>query len=611
MKNIAVYFSLMCASMLVCTLLHAQDSTKPHLLHNIFQKIMNSITVAKVDSSIKATVLNNKSEQPYEEHEGKVIRRIIIKELGFEKVFTDTTKTINYYGTRILNALHTDTWAWVIRDNLFIKAGTRINRFVVADNERYLRSLDFIQDARIIAIPIRGTNDSIDLEVITKDLFSITGSLDIGSTRRQKINIAENNLAGAGQKIQFTTLVDQDRQPSFGYDLRYTKNSVLHSFINASVGYSKINRDRFGDEGISTFYVQLNRPLVSPFSRIAGGFHLDVNNSSNAYIKPDSLYFDFRNTSLDVWAGYNIGVNKLLENNDRRSRTFAAVRYFQNRFGTKPFQIKDQFDAFYNDRQGVLGEVTFYKQEFYQTNYIYGFGTTEDVPYGYNIALTSGWYKQLNLQRFYGGFNAGQYSVTRKGEFFHGFLRAGGFLSRGELEDASILLGGSFYSKLFLFKKHKMRQYVKVSFSRLVDMVTNEPLRINNALGLRYFGADSLSGRQRMSAYAETFLFLKTKLLGFQLAPFAFIDASLLTGENTPFYKSDMFTGIGGGLRTRNENLIFGTMELRLAYFPRRVPNMNPINISFTTNLRFRYNSNYVKSPDFIRLNSDDTNSFY
>ena len=95
MKNTALYFSLMCASMLVSTMLHAQDSTKPRLLHNIFQKIMNSITVAKVDSSIKATVLNNKSEQPYEEHEGKVIRRIIIKELGFEKVFTDTTKTIN------------------------------------------------------------------------------------------------------------------------------------------------------------------------------------------------------------------------------------------------------------------------------------------------------------------------------------------------------------------------------------------------------------------------------------------------------------------------------------------------------------------------------------
>jgi len=37
-----------------------------------------------------------------------------------------------------------------------------------------------------------------------------------------------------------------------------------------------------------------------------------------------------------------------------------------------------------------VGQFTFFRQDFYKTNYIYGFGTTEDVPQGYNVAVTFG-----------------------------------------------------------------------------------------------------------------------------------------------------------------------------------------------------------------------------
>lgn len=530
--------------------------------------------------------------------------------MGFEKTFTDTSKTINYYGTRILNALHTDTYDWVIRDNLFIKEGTPINRYLVAENERYLRSLEFIQDARIIAQPIPGEKDSIDLVVVTKDLFSITGSAEVSSVGRQKIKVAETNLAGAGQKVQVTVLRDKLRQPNFGYDFLYTKNNLRHSFINASVGYTNINDDKQGDETVKSFYIQLSRPLYSSYARIAGGLELGFNKSDNSFGRPDSLYYHYQNASLDAWLGYNIGVNKLLVNNKSLNRTFAAIRYYQNNFTEVPRQIGKGFDPFYNSRKALLGELTFFRQQFYKTNFIYGFGTTEDVPYGYNIAATAGWYKQLNLSRPYFGINANRYTVTSRGEFVQTFARAGAFPHKG-LQDVSLLLGGGFYSRLYLYKDIKIRQYIKMSFTRLFNRVTYEPLRINNALGLRYFNADSLQGSQRVSMYAETFLFLKYKIFGFQLAPFGFLDASLLTGENNKLFKSDLYTGFGGGVRTRNENLVFGTIELRFVFFPRKAQDMNSFKLSFKSNIRFRYNTNYVRTPDFIQLNSDDANNFY
>jgi len=114
-----------------------------------------------------------------------------------------------------------------------------------------------------------------------------------------------------------------------------------------------------------------------------------------------------------------------------------------------------------------------------------------------------------------------------------------------------------------------------------------------------------------MSLYAETFFFPKYRLLGFQLAPFVFGDASLLTGLNNYFLKSDIYTGVGAGVRARNVNLIFATAELRAMFFPRKAQDMHAFQVSFYGDIRFRYNTNYIRPPDIIQLNSEDANSFY
>lgn len=586
-------------------------SKKNQFFHNIFKRIKSSITVSKPDSIIKATILNTKSVIPFSEHKGKVIRNITTEELGFEKVFTDTSKSINYYGTRLLNALHTDTYDWVIRDNLFIKKGMVLNPYMLSDNERYLRSLEFIQDARILVKPIKGIPDSVDIVVVTKDLFSITGSVDIGGAERQKLTAAETNLAGAGQKIQITALRDIHRRPEYGYDFLYSKNSLLHSFITATAGFSRIRSDRTGRDNVEATYLMLSRPLISPYSRVAGGLDWRFNKSNNVYNESDSLFRNYKNASFDLWAGYNIGLKKLLEDNNSRNRTFVAIRYLRNHFSQTPFQFGKGYNTLFNNVNAVLGEVTFFTQEFYKANYIYNFGTTEDVPYGYNVALTAGWYKQIDLARPYFGINANRYFASDKGKFSQYYLRTGAFINKGRFEDASVLIGGSLYSKLYLFPHFKMRQYFKYSYTRLFDRVIYDPVQINNSFGLRNFRADTLRGSQRISMYAESLFFAKLKLFGFQLAPFGFTAATLLTGQDNNFKRSDIFTGIGGGLRTRNVNLVFGTAEVKFIYFPRKAQDMNAFQVSFNGNIRFRYNTNYIKLPDVIQLNNEDANSFY
>ena len=69
------------------------------------------------------------------------------------------------------------------------------------------------------------------------------------------------------------------------------------------------------------------------------------------------------------------------------------------------------------------------------------------------------------------------------------------------------------------------------------------------------------------------------------------------------FDKSDMFSAIGAGIRTRNENLTFGTFEVKGYYFPRQLPGMNEWRIEFNTDLQFKFNSTFIQEPDFITSN--------
>lgn len=608
-----------------CSAARAQDSTHHRFdrwkNNNIFQWFKNVITKGRPDSVVNINTLapiNTKSESPFKPYEGKTIRHIYIRGYGFEQTFTDTSKRLQYFGTNLLNHLHRKTRDWVIRDALFVKEGQPVNAYKLADNERLIRSQNFIQDARILVIRLPDDSNSVDLVVVEKDLFSIGGALGSFGYPPFSIqgNISEANFLGMGQRIQLGANVQQVRDPLFGPQFLYSKTNIGHSFVNVTASYTQINSNIYnGTPDETAWFLQLDRPLYAPSAHLAGGLRIGDFNDINVYHKPDSLFFKYHYHTHDGWIGWNIGSDRFLSNTGVRDRRFIAVRYFRNDFDSIPRQLAQNPNPFnfrFNDREAALLSFTFFRQDFYKTNYVYGFGTTEDLPVGYNIALTSGWYRQLYLDRFYSGVDANGFLVTKRGGFAQLFLRSGVFLYQGHAQDASVLFGASYYSPLFVFPNVKIRQYINFSFSRLINRVGIDPLTINNVFGLRYFTGDSTNGVQRATLHTETTFYLNYKLLGFKFAPFAFGDLSFLTPErNATLQKSSLYHGIGAGIRTRNENLVFNTIEFRMVYFPRKTLQNNSFKIMINTGIQFRYNSTFVRQPDVVFLNTDGLNSIY
>src|SRR6185295_18952057 len=159
-----------------------------------------------------------KSEDPYIKYQGKIIRRIILQRIGFEKMVVDTARNLQSAIAKTANRLHTNSREFTIRNNLFVREGKPLNPYRLADNERFLRNLDFIMDARIFIKPIRNNPDSVDLLVVTRDIFSLTGAVAVNLPTKYQFSIHDINLAGLGQHVEFGQVFDLNRTPHYGYE---------------------------------------------------------------------------------------------------------------------------------------------------------------------------------------------------------------------------------------------------------------------------------------------------------------------------------------------------------------------------------------------------------
>ena len=549
--------------------------------------------IALISTAPNDTIKNEWSSSNFEGYANKIVRKIEIDFIGLDRSVYDTTKRMNRTVSRIANSLHTQTKENVIRNHLFVYKNKPLNPFLLADNERFLRSLDFILDARMVVTPLEGT-DSVDIVVITRDVFSLGGSLG-GSPTAPEFSLYDANLAGGGQRFRFYGKLDSGRDPRFGYSLQYQKSSLFGSLANLEVAYTELNNGvSLGSENEYAYYVRLHRPLVSPYSRLAGGLEVSNNWSRNIFNRPDSAFLNYKYQLVDTWAGYNLGINSELAN---RNRYFLAVRYFDNFFSQRPAQEVIREQVRYASSSGLLGELTFYRKNYFKTRYVVGFGRTEDIPIGVSVSVAMGYLTLLGKERPYGGVKIDYLRASKRGDFYEIKLESGGFVQE-KSEDVLLKAAASFYTRARNAGKSKLRTFVGGGYTALFNKMTSQFLSVGNRQVFGFVG-DSILGTHQVFAKTETTLYTPFSLAGFRFAPFIGLDAvqtnCLVCKERVP-----VIVGLNGGVRTRNENLIFGTMELRFTFIPDDGRGKNQFGFSFRQNLQIRNATNFIVAPSQV-----------
>ena len=598
---------------------YAQDDIYIHSLRDstfllkskkgIFKKLGDAIWIDAPQFNMQNNSGVIKNESPFTKYKGKIINQIQVNSVSYEIPFNDTMPSSKKIIRAVEEALYNSTTNKTMLKNLFFNTGDTLYPYLIADNEKFLRELAFIQDARIVASIDPADSNGVIMNIEWKDIFPFGGSGNIGSIESFNAEINHNNIFGLGDKIQINALYDLDRRPLAATGFEYIKRNFMGSFLNLTFGIDKI-KPAFNSGRREEYarYIKGDLPLVSPYHSFTGGFEFGTYASSNTYNTrfPYQHMYKYAYGMMDGWMGINIGAGlRVKDNLQTRLRKFISFRAMSKRFSEIPDTANIKYNIHYSNIDAGLVALNIFKQEYYHTSYIYGFGRNEDVPEGYSFSVVSGLTQRNTKTRPYLGIDYERDYFSEQKNYTNFILKLGGYLHNGSLEDISFLSAVNYFTTLKKLSNPKWskRNFVQISATQQVNTILNEPLYLRSEYGIPTFKNDNIQAATRVSCNIESVYYNMVKYYGFSFAPFMFVNSSYIKLIGEAIEKGSIYTALGLGCRTRNENLVFGTIELKAYYYPRTISNMTPLNISLTTGLRFRYNSQLMRRPDFVQLN--------
>lgn len=493
---------------------------------------------------------------------GKTIASVSVKSLKvFGPTFDDTLRNTTVWVEKIANRLHSKSNLYVIQKNLWIKEGQQIDPDLLMDNENLLRNLPYLKDARIIITPQPLNESLVDVLVLTQDVFSFGVDGSLGNVNHGEVGIYDKNILGVGHEISTSVVAHTDMTPHIGFETYYSINNVGGNFINFSAGYA----NTYLKEG---FMLNIGRDFLRPQSVNAGGLTVSRSFRFNKISSTDWVesktplnYF-----SVDSWYGHRLelGINK----QDNRFQTTLAGRVRYTHFIERPLPDLNENQYFSNSTL-FMGSISFSHRSYIQDHLIYSYGITEDIPKGYLCELALGYDNNEFGNRWYSHvFLSSGNMFGDKPFYFYSSLGIGSFFNRNHVEQGVIDAKIDFISRLFNIWSVKSRQFIKLNYTLGINRFDVEDLLLRNDYGIRGFSSQIGRGKQRLALNIENVFFQKRSILNFQSALFSFIDLGLIGPTNESIFRQKYYAGIGLGLRIRNENLVFKTIQLRFAYYP-------------------------------------------
>ena len=572
----------------------------------LFGKVMKSLSKSPSKVTEQNTLTRN--DVPYKKFEGDIIRNIFVKDLPFGILLADTSiKVVTPYNS-LANKFHHKTRLSTIRKNLFFNENDSLLPYLLADNETYLRQLPYLQDVRFQIVRVAGSTDSVDVYVYAKDLFTLGGSIASLELNNTDLEVREDNVYGSGNGLAVHGLYDMERRINFGAGIEYIQRNIAGSFINFDARYQSYYPGIPGLKQENLYLVSFTKPLINRYMNWTYEFDASYHSTRNMYSN-DSVYhslYYYRYYNFDTWVGYNINATGYsTEAEDRKLRKLVAFRMIDQRFQKLPIQYDTAYYWRYANLQAILGSLSFYRQNFYKAQYVYGFGIYEDIPVGLNISFTAGYTKKQELYRPFIGFNFQRSMFNSRKNYFSYIFRAEGYLGQKKLEDINLLANIDYFDHLkYIGTKWKQRTFINIGLAKQINTILNEPLYLQSKFALPEFSTGDVGGSLRASIRAESVFYSPWYLASFRFAPFIFGNAGYFTPYNNTFLTANnIYTIVGGGLRTRNESLIFGTLELRGYYFLQKNVYNENWRIDISTNITFKNDLQLVSKPDFTHVN--------
>ncbi len=505
-------------------------------------------------------------EEPYQRYTGRIIDEIVFTRLRLFSEVPGDNGAVNDSGglgwlRRVAEATHVNTREHILRQNLVFASGDRINPYVLADNERILRALPFIDDARILVRPDEDHPIFVDVIVITRDRWSLGAAGKIHSAGDYEVEVFERNFLGLGHDLEHEFRLAPDRDPSTSYEGAYNIYNLSGSFVDLRYNHHDTFRERLDRLGLS-------RALVTPGLRFLGGVTWADQTSLEDGRSINLGGPDYTRSSLaELWIGRAFRVGRDPYGRSGRRQLILAAGIFDRQWMTRP-PVSPDIGRVFHDNRRFLGRLTLASNTHFEGSLVRGFGRTEDIPRGYLISLLGGWEKTEFRRRSYSGLELALGEVNPHLGYLNGRLGLGAFRNDGRWQEITLNSQVDYYSNLAETGRWRWRQYLRLGYTRGWHRFPADQLQLGDGFGLRSQPGRHHTGRERLLLNFESLAFTPLRLWGFKVVGFGFADLGLVGPGGGDLFQHKLHAGLGFGVRLKNESLVFDTLELRVGWFP-------------------------------------------
>lgn len=525
------------------------------LKENILNLIQGAIfrDTTRIRPPYNLDIINR--EEDFKPYSGMRISNIYINKVPVVggTVYDSLSREISAVG-KFMNSLHTNTRDWVILNNLIFEVGDTVNSFTLADNERILRSLPFIRDARIVIIPVDSIN-VVNVGIITRDVFSIGINLNPKSVDDVSFSIFDRNLFGNGWEFRNNFRYRSNLNPSYDYEGIFSINNIMGSFISGTFIYKNAYE-------VNQIWLNFSKPFLNQETQYAGGLDLmQINQKDENLNYAISLY---RAKIQDYW----IGRSFLLGNSDARRNIRLGARYYKLYYDRRPFSAADT-NVTYHNREVYLGNIIFNQLTYFTGTMISGFGITEDIPVGYALEFTGGLSDEEFKNRTYLGLETRMASWIENVGYLGLIMQLGSYLQSKSWEDGVFHSDFRYFSPLLHLGSYKYRQFFELDYTRGINRTDTKKIILEDESGISGLSHADLQGTERLLFSTQSVAFAPWSLWGFRFTFQAFLNVGWIGMEENPFSQSQFHSSVGVGCRVRNEGLVFRTLHLRFVYYPR------------------------------------------
>ncbi len=510
--------------------------------------------------------------------EGKTVGSIRLMRLEpFGTNIDDTVKILKDGLINTGNAIHAITNKRVILNNLLFDEGDVLGALTLAESERLLRSLEYIQDVRIYG-ETRENSDTVDILVITKDVFSIDLGLNPTDYNEIEVMVRDANMFGLGHEFRNNFIISTERRP--GYEGRYSVQSIFGTYMRADIQYANTPDSVLAGGGF-------NRDFVSTEIHDAGGVSYFYRILS-PYQKDDDdreTRLEYGGHLLDGWYGHSFPLKTKSVEFANHTTFVIAGRSILSKFTERPENIEDSSRLFQDNILSLVG-LTYSRSSFHKEILLFRFGITEDIPVGRSFTVTGGYQAGEAVSRYYTGVGISIGRHFRKAGYFFNNLQLGSFIHQKTLEDGAAQFTCSYYSRLIAPQRDfKERLFFTLRYVHGINRTyLNDRLDFYDYNILPGIESFDVSGNNVLGAGAGISIYSPWNLFGFRIGFQSFADISYVSEADNWQIHSRPYWGMGAGLRLNNESFLFGTISSSVTFYPSPPPDVSAVGILLSVN---------------------------